>query len=165
MLTFVTFLVFCQALGALVGAGTAVWGELAYVHAMRDGHVSKAEKAHLAVIGRGLRFGMSLLLLASLGLVVVAYVLQAPLPPAFTASYWILIGLACLILGVSWAMSRKYMRFTIGSAIAFSAWWFLVYLTAGQLPTATVGATVLFFIVSTGIFASALIANRYLFGR
>lgn len=159
------FLVFCQALGALVGALTAVWGELAYVHAMRDGHLSKAEKAHLAVIGRGLRFGMSLLLLSSLGLVLLSYALQAPLPPAFTASYWILIALSALILLVSWLMSRKYLRFSVGSSVAFSAWWFLVYLTAGQLPAATTGATILFFVAATVVFMLALTANRYLFGR
>ena len=47
---------------------------------------------------RGLRYGMSLLLLSSLGLVIVAYMLDFSVQPAVTASYWILIILAFIIV-------------------------------------------------------------------
>src|SRR3989344_9268396 len=101
MTTLIAFLVFCQALGALIGAVTAVWSELAYVRAMRDGKVDTAERAHLAVIAHGLRYGMTLLLLASLGLVIVAYMRGSPLQPALTPSYWTFIALALLVISVS----------------------------------------------------------------
>src|SRR3989344_2415964 len=106
MTALVPFLLFCQAFGALVGAVMSVWGELAYIRDMRDGKIDTAERAHLNIIARGLRFGMTLILLASLGLVVVAYTSRAALQPALTPSYWTLIMLALLVIGMSWALSR-----------------------------------------------------------
>ncbi len=162
MTPFISFLVFCQALGASTGALSAVWSELAYVRAMRDGKIDVAERAHLHSIGRGLRFGMFLLLLSSFGLIVTSYVLQATLQPALSASYWTLIALALLIILISWALSRRRISFALGSAIVFTAWWFLAYLTLGQLPPLSFGAAVAFFIVATVIFYALLEYGRFL---
>jgi hypothetical protein len=74
MITLVSFLVFCQAFGASVGALLSVWSEFAYIRAMRDGQMDVAETAHLKIIANSLRFGMTIMLLASLGLVIVSYV-------------------------------------------------------------------------------------------
>ena len=119
MTPFISFLVFCQALGAFSGAFAAVWGELAYIRAMKDGKIDTAERAHLTIIANGLRFGMLLILLSSFGLVVVAYALHAALQPALSVSYWTLIVLTILIIGVSWALSRRRISFALGSAIVF----------------------------------------------
>lgn len=162
MPTLVPLLVFCQALGAGVGAITAVWSELAYVGAMRDGKIDRAERAHLTIIAHGLRYGMALLLLASLGLVVVAYARQATLQPALTESYWILTALALLVIGISWALSRQRISFTFGSAVVFTAWWFLVYLSLGWLSPLSFGAAVMAFIVATAIFYALLSYARLL---
>ncbi|MHB0865830.1 MAG: hypothetical protein ACYC1Y_02930 [Minisyncoccota bacterium] len=162
MTTLVSFIVFCQALGALVGAGTTVWSELAYIRAMRDGRLDRAERAHLRVITHGLTFGMTLLLLSSLALVIVAYLSHAALQPALTASYWALIIFAVLIIYVSWALSRKRITFALGSAIAFTAWWFLAYLTIGWMPLLSFGAVLAFFVIATGIFYAILQYARML---
>ncbi|OGG78325.1 hypothetical protein A3A36_00815 [Candidatus Kaiserbacteria bacterium RIFCSPLOWO2_01_FULL_52_12b] len=151
MTTLVYFLVFCQALGALLGTLMAIWGELAYVRSMRDGNIDHAERAHLHAIARGLRFGMSLLLFSSFALVVVMYVLQASQQPALTESYWTFIALVFLVIGASWALSRKRISFALGSAVAFTAWWFLTFLTSGQLPTFSFGATVALYVVGVAI--------------
>ena len=151
MLALATVLVSCQALGAVVGAVYAVWGELAYVRAMSDGKIDSAERAHLARIGTGLRFGMLLLLTASLGIVVVAYTLEANPQPALSVGYWVLITLSLITVSASWALSRNKISFAVGSAIVFTAWWFLVYLTLGIFPLLSFGATAAFFIVATGI--------------
>ncbi|MHB1163605.1 MAG: hypothetical protein ACYCZZ_03770 [Minisyncoccota bacterium] len=156
MTALVPFIVFCQALGALIGAGTTVWSELAYIRAMRDGKIDNAERAHLRVITHGLTFGMTLLLLSSLALVVVAYLSRASLQPALTASYWTLVIFAILIIYVSWALSRKRITFALGSAIAFTAWWFLAYLTIGWMPLLSFGAVLAFFVIATGIFYAIL---------
>ncbi len=148
----VSFFVYGQALGALAGAFAAVWSELSFIRAMRDGKLDAAERAHLRVIGNGLRFGMSLLLLSSLGLVVEAYLLQTPLQPALTASYWTFIALALLIIVLSWALARRRLSFSIGTAALFTAWWFLVYLTFGWLPILSFGTAVALYVVLTGIF-------------
>ncbi len=161
METLVFFLVFCQALGAVTGAVTAVWAELAYVRAMRDGRIDSAERAHLRIIGKGLQFGLALLLLASFGLVVAAYVQQAALQPALTPWYWTFIALALLIISVSWALSRKHISFSLGSASLFTAWWFLVYLAFGWLPL-SFGAAAMSFIVATAIFYAVLHYARLL---
>lgn len=152
MTALVALLVFCQVLGAFTGAFAAVWGEIAYVHAMRDGKIDRAERAHMNALGHGLRFGMTLLLLSSAGLVVVAYILRVSEQPAFTATYWIFTTLAILVIGVSWALSRGRISFALGSAAAFTGWWFLAYLTLGKLPSLSFGAAVAFFVVATGIF-------------
>lgn len=161
MPTLVAFLVFCQALGASVGAFTAVWSELAYVTAMRDGKLDSAERTHLRIIGKGLRFGMTVLLLASLGLVVVAYTQHTALQPALSPSYWTLMALALVVISVSWALSRKHMSFSLGSASLFTAWWFLVYLSFGFLPL-SFGSAVMSFIVATAIFYAVLYYARLL---
>lgn len=149
-------------LGALVGAFTAVWSEIAYVRAMRDGHIDTAERAHLHVLARGLRFGMLLLLLASLGLVIADYSLHASLQSALSPSYWISVLLAFLIIGVSWALSKRRISFAFGSAIVFTAWWFLAFLILGQLPTLSFGAATALFVVATAIFYALLQYGRFL---
>ena len=162
MTALISFIVFCQALGALVGAGSTVWGELAYIRAMRDGKIDHAEHQHLRAIAHGLRWGMTLLLIASFALVVVAYLSHSGAQPAVTASYWTLITFALLIVYVSWALSRKHLSFALGSAIAFTAWWFLAYLTIGLMPALSFSATVAFFIIATGIFYAILQYARML---
>ena len=162
MTTLVPFLTFCQALGVFIGAFTALWSEFAYVRAMRDGKIDAAERAHLRIIGRGLRFGMSLLLLASLGLVIVAYVLHTTQQPALTADYWTVTVLTLVIISISWALSRRHISFAFGSAILFTAWWFLAYSTLGWILPLSFGASILFFIVATAIFYGILEYARFL---
>jgi hypothetical protein len=162
MTALVLFLFFCQAFGAVVGALTALWSELAYIRAMRDGKIDAAERAHLRIIGNGLRFGMALLLLASLGLVIAAYAEHVAFQPALSASYWIFIALAFIIIGVSWALSKRFISSVLGSAIAFSAWWFLVYLTLGKLPVLSFGAAAAFFVVATALFYAVLALARFI---
>ena len=164
MTALVIFIVFCQALGALIGAFSTIWGELAYLRAMRDGKVDHAERMHLRIIAHGLRFGMTLLLLASLALVIVEYLARAATQPAMTASYWALVVFALLIVYVSWALSRQRISFALGSAIAFTGWWFLAYLTLGWLPPLAFGATLAFFVVATAVFYAILQYARMLAG-
>ena len=143
----------------------AIWSEFAYLRAMRDGKIDVAERKHLDAIARGLRFGMTLLLLASLGLVIVAYALNAAPQPALTPSYWILILLALLIIGISWALSRRRGSFALGSAIIFTSWWFLSYLTLGWLPSASFGSAVALLVVATAIVYALLYYVRFLAGH
>ncbi len=162
MTALVPFLFFCQVFGAFVGAFTTLWGEIAYVRAMRDGTIDEAERAHLRIIARGLRFGMSLILLSSLGLVVVAYALKEALQPALSAGYWISISLALLIIGVSWALSRQRVSFALGSALVFTAWWFLAYLTIGWLPPLSFGAAVAYYVVVAALMYALLAFARFI---
>lgn len=160
--TLVVFLVVCQALGALIGAGAAVWSELSYVKAMRrDGKIDTAERAHLLVIGHGLYGGMILLLLASLGLVVVAYLEHAPSQPALSSSYWILVALVLLVITVSASLARRRAPFKLASAILFAAWWFLVYLSLGWLPL-SFGSAVMSFLIVAAVFYAVLHFARIL---
>ncbi|MFA5942096.1 MAG: hypothetical protein WC798_00270 [Candidatus Paceibacterota bacterium] len=150
MTKLILFLFFCQVLGAFTGACTAIWGELAHIRAMRDGEIDTAERAHLRVIAHGLRFGMTLLLLSSLALAVVAYALHETLQPALTANYWIFTLLTLLVIGFSWALARRRVSFTFGSAAALTAWWLLAYLTLGRL-TIPFGSAVALYVVLTAV--------------
>lgn len=161
----VSFLLFCQALGASLGAFAAVWSEFAYIRAMRDGKLDVAERAHLTIIAKGLRYGMTLLLLGSLGLVIVAYRLQTEPQPALTSSYWTLVMLALLIIGIYWGLSRRHISFPLGSATAFTAWWFLAYLTIGWLATSSFGSAVALLVVATAVMSVILHYIRLLTGR
>lgn len=151
MIAFILFLIFCQALGVSVGAFTALWGEFAYMRSMRDGKIDIAERAHLRIIGNGLRFGMFLFLLASIGLVIVAYALRITPQPAMTQEYWMIIMLAALIIAVSWALSRGHVSSVLGSATIFTAWWFLAYLTLGLFPKFSFGSVVALLTISTAV--------------
>jgi hypothetical protein len=162
MTSLILLIVFCQALGALIGASTTVWGEMAYLSAMKDGKIDHAERAHLRIIAHGLRFGMTLLLTSSFALVIIAYLERAALQPALTTSYWTLIILALLAIYVSWALSRKHISFALGSAVAFTAWWFLAYITLGWMPAQSFGTMIAFFVVATGIFYGILQYARFL---
>ncbi|HVM59065.1 MAG TPA: hypothetical protein VMT80_01945 [Candidatus Paceibacterota bacterium] len=155
-------LIFCQALGAVGGAASAVWGEIEYARAIRDGNIDAAERAHLKSIARGLRYGMSLLLVSSIGLVILAFEVASPVAPALTASYWAFISLSLLIVAVTWALSRKRLSFAVGSASAFTAWWFLAYLTLGQFPQLSFGASVALYVVSTAVLYALLRYARIL---
>ncbi|MFZ3044064.1 MAG: hypothetical protein WA058_03075 [Minisyncoccia bacterium] len=158
----VPLLVFCQALGAVTGACTAVWSEIAYVWAMRDKKIDSAERTHLNILARGLRYGMTLFLLSSLALVVEAYVLQLSPQPALSAGYWISITLALLVVGTSWALSRHLISFPLGSATVFTSWWFLAYLTLGQLPSLSFSTALAILVVVTAVFYAVLQYGRFL---
>lgn len=158
----VFFFVISQALGACVGAGMAVWGELAYLRAIQDGNIDIAERKHLDSIARGLRFGMTVLLLSSFALVIISYASPSGTPPAFSASYWTLIALALLIIVVAWALSRRRISFVLASTALFTAWWFLVFLTLGQLTLLSFGAMVAFFVVAAFVFHALLQTARHL---
>lgn len=160
--TVVVLLVLFQAAGALLGAITAVWGELAYFRAVRDGKIDTAEYEHIKRIAIGLRFGMTGMLLSSLGLVVVAYLQKAYPQPATTPGYWTLVLVSLLIVSVSWALSRKRISFARGSVVIFSAWWFLAYLSLGWLPPLTFGAMTALFVVATALFYAFLHSARFL---
>jgi hypothetical protein len=161
----ISLCVFCQGLGALVGASTTVWGEFAYIRAMRDGKIDQGERAHLDAIAHGLRFGLTLLLLASFGLVIVAYFLRWSPQPALTTDFWMLFLVALLVIYASWALSRKKISFAIGSAIAFTGWWFLAYLALGFVPGLSFLAAVAFFMVATVIFYAILQYSRMMLGQ
>ncbi len=161
MQTTLSLFIFCQMFGTFVGAFTAIWSQVAYIRAMQDGTIDAAEQAHLRVIREGLRFGMTLILLSSLGLVIMAYVLHTSYQPAVTTNYWISIVLSLLIIGFSWAVSRHRVSFKFSSAAIFTAWWFLAYLTIGWLPTITFGAAIAFYVVATAIFYAVLTSVHF----
>lgn len=156
MLALTYLLVMLQAIGAGIGACMAVWGESAHIRALRDGRVDDAESAHLRAIARGLRYGMVLVLLSSLGLVILSYLSHTVVQPALQSSYWMLIWLSIVIIMASWALSRKHLSFALGSAILFSGWWALVFVATGQIPPVTFGASIGLFIVVTGVFYGLL---------
>lgn len=149
MTALISFLVFCQILGALFGALSVVWGEFAYIRALRDGKLESAERVHLKTIGHGMRLGMSLLLLASLGLVVISFILNAQPQPAVTPAYWVYMMLALLVILLTFALARGWVAFGLGSAAVFSAWWFLAYLVLGSWSVLSFGAAVAAYVVVT----------------
>ncbi len=159
--TLAALLIFFQGLGAFTGAVAVAWGEWAYARAMRDGRVDRAERVHLDAIARGLRWGMTLLLLATFALVILAYASGGP-QPALMADFWALVVIAAVIIYVSWALSRKRLSFNAGSAIAFAGWWFVAYLVLGKMPGLSFGASIAFFVVSAVIFYYVLRYARML---
>lgn len=158
----VTLLVSLQALGAALGVVSAIRAEFAYVRAMRDGHLDRAERYHLDALKQGLTFGMTLLLLSSLGLIVAAYLADTPLQPGLTSGYWSFVALALLIISLAWALSRDRISFSLGSAAIFTGWWFLMYMAIGRFPLDSFGATAFLYIVATGVLYAILRLVRLL---
>ncbi|MFZ1075601.1 MAG: hypothetical protein WAN50_04480 [Minisyncoccia bacterium] len=161
MADIVSLLVLCQALGAAAGVFLAIRGEIAYVQAMRDGKIDRAERAHLDLLANGLRFGMTAILFSSLCLVILSYAASFVPQPALSTSYWFLITLALIVTLVSWALSRNRISFAFGSAIIFTGWWFLTYLNFGLLPGLSFGPLFAFFVVAVAVFYGLLQTLRY----
>jgi len=155
----------CQALGAVIGVGSAILGEIVHARALRDGKIDRAEHRHMEMIHKGLRFGMSVVLLASFGLVVAAYEVEATPQPVLTVSYWLLMIFAFVIIAASWAMARKAVSVTKGSVVAFTAWWFLALLTLGRLPITSIEGGVASFLIALLLFGLVISANRHLARR
>jgi len=156
------FLLFCQGLGAFVGAVSAVWAEISYIRAMRSGHLDRAERAHLKVLGHGLRYGMTLLLLSSLGLVITAYLKHAMVQPALTSDYWISITFAVLIIALSWALSRNRISFALGSVAASTAWWALMILAYRHAPGISYGDALAAYVIATAILYALFFYIRFI---
>lgn len=156
------FLLFCQGLGAFVGAVSAVWAEISYIRAMRNGHLDRAERVHLKVLGHGLRYGMALLLLSSLGLVITAYLQHAVMQPALTSDYWIVVTFAILIIALTWALSRNRISFALGSVAASTAWWALMYLAYQHASSVSYGDALATYVIATGILYALFFYVRFL---
>lgn len=154
-----------QAIGAIIGAGGAVLGELSYFRAIRDGRIDRAERDHLSVIAGALRFGMLILLCSSIALVLVAYIYSSPLQLAYTAGYWALMTFALAVIAASWALARRKIAFWLGSAIAFTGWWMMALISLGRFPALGFGATLLFGIVAGVVIAGILGYLRSLYPR
>ena len=161
----VVIFVILQAIGAIMGAGGAIFGQLAYFRAIKDGRIDRAERDHLRIIANGLRFGMMLLLISSIALVLAAFINSDPLQPALTSSSWILMTLALVVIWASWALSKRRLPFWLGSAIIFTGWWMIALLAFGRFPNIGYGPTILFTIVAGGIIAAVLAYARSLYPR
>jgi hypothetical protein len=150
------FFLYLQALGAIGGTCTAVWGEVAYAAAMRDKHIDASERRHLHLIAASLRYGMFFMLIASLGLVIMAYQNGAAAQPALTTSYWIFMVLALIVICAAWLLSKHKISHALGSAIIFTSWWFLFFLSLGLMPVLPFGAILLSYIVACALFFGML---------
>lgn len=162
MSTVLAFFVYGQVLGAALGVAAAIWGEIAYLRMMRDGKIDEAERAHLTFIARGLRYGMTIILFSSLGIVVEEYLQRAALQPALSAGYWALMMLAILVTIITWALSRKLVSFSFGSVLVFSGWWFLSFHSLGLMSQYSFGSAVALFVVATAVFYAVLQYIRFL---
>jgi hypothetical protein len=105
---------------------------------------------------------MTLSLLASFVLIVISYALHEAPQPALTTSYWIFIAFTLLIIGISWALSRRHISFALGSAAALTAWWLLAYLTLGQLPALSFASAIALYVVLTAVIYAVLYYVRLL---
>lgn len=158
----VSLLVFGQLLGAAIGVIFALWGELSYLQAVHSERFDIAERLHLEAIAKGLRFGMTLLLLASLGLVIEAYIARAPIQPALTNAYWVSAALSLLVIGFSWALSRRRAPFALSSSAVLSGWLFLSYQSLKNAPDVSFGETAALYVISTAVLYAILHYARLL---
>ena len=157
-----TALVLAQAAGAVVGAGGAIFAELSYFRVMKDGVIDSAERAHLVILARSLRWGMFVVLGSSVGLVIIAFASDAPIQPALTSAYWTLMTITLAVILSSWALSRRKVSFVIGSAVAFTGWWFITLLSFAQFPPMSFGASLALYIVAVAIIGVVLAYARML---
>ena len=148
-----------QLVGATIGAVYAILAELRYLQAIRDGKVTTRERRHILATQRGLRFGMSVVLLSSLGLVLVGYVNQGA-GFVLAPSYLAFVGLVVLIVTLSWVMSKRPRTFVWASLLTFTGWWYMVYLTMGALPVTSLAAAVSMYLVVLALLSSILHGAR-----
>src|SRR3989338_4994025 len=123
-----------QDAGAVVGAGGTVFAELFYLRAGKDGAIDEAERAHLSTVAGALRVGMLIFLIGSVGMVIMSFAYLTPLQPALTHTYWIQAGLVFAILFFAWALSRRLVSFTVGSAGVLAGSGVIPFLLFFNLP-------------------------------
>jgi hypothetical protein len=73
--------------------------------------------------------------------------------------------LVFIIIASSWALSRRRVDFWLGSAAAFTAWWYLALLDLGRAPQLSYGASLGVYVVATIIMAGILAYARMLTAR
>lgn len=165
MSTFLSIFLLLQAIGAIIGAGGAVVGELFYFRAVRDGRIDTAEREQMMVVAKALRWGMILLLISSIALVLIDFIYVVPYQPALTSVYWVEMTIALVVIIASWSLSRRKIEHWLGAAAVFTGWWFLALLTLGHMTIITYGASIGVYVVATAIMACVLGYIRSLYPR
>lgn len=126
------------------------------------GQLDHAERRHVRVIGKALRFGMTLFLLGSIGSVVSAYVDGVETQPGLSALYWISNALALVVIFASLAHARSPKPSALVFAVIAIGWMFLFLGAAGWLSGLSFGAAVAAYVVCTGAGYGLIEYGRFL---
>lgn len=123
-------LLMIHALGAALGAAGVTFAELFYTQAVVDGKIDSCEKKHIEHTLWALQWGVSIMVLAGIGLIIVEYFLPYSEQTVLTAPFWMIHTLTVVVIVFGFLISRNLVPWWLGSAAAFSAWWTMLALHA-----------------------------------
>lgn len=151
--TSIVVLMFTHLAATIFGAGSITIAEWRYFRALSDGRIDDGERAHLVALFFSLRFALVLVLLTDVAAGIALYILPTSISLALTATYWFEMLVILVLILVSWMRFHGRVPFWVGSAIAFTGWWYLVGISLGYVPVTNFMAASIGFIVSALIIA------------
>jgi hypothetical protein len=151
-----SFFAILHTAGALIGVGMVTFAEVFYTKAASDGIIDHHERKYLRHLFNGLRFGMTLVLVSSFGLIVLEYLIPNAPQDVLAAPFWTLQTLTLLVLLFGSMLSRKRGAWWFASAAVLTAWWIMLLIDLGFLNQFSYFMYLFTYIAATLIVAALL---------
>lgn len=148
------------SLGAALGAVGITMGELFYARALADGKLENYEREYIRATFWSLRWGMTLVLFASVATILAEYLALSTPQHVLTASFWLTITAALVIILAGWGLSRRKIPWWLGSAAGFSGWWTIFALSTWRDLPYSYGTLAFAYLIGTGIVAGIFAVIR-----
>ncbi len=130
-LALIQLAILTNVIGALLGTAFTTYAEIYYTIAASDGRIDHHERKYLRHLFRGLRFGMTLVLLSGIALIVLEYLVPSGQQAVLASPFWMLETLIFLVLILGRQLSEKRVTWWLGSAGVLSAWWMILLIDFG----------------------------------
>lgn len=158
-------LLLAHTAGAIIGAVGVTVAELLYIKATIDGRVDIRERHYIESTFFALRWGMSVLLITGFALIMCGFMFPEYNSPVLEASFWVTQTLILLVLIVGWMLARSIIVWWVGSALVFTAWWMILFLTVWELLPPSYFSLIFTYILLSFVVAGVLSYIRMIFGK
>jgi len=131
MTSLIAVLALIHTIGAAIGTYFTTFAEIAYTRAASDGVIDHHERKYIRRSYRGLKWGMSIVLVTGIAIIVVEYLTGTVQPSVLQGPFWFVIALTFFIILMSWLLSRKMATWWFAAAALLSAWWSILLIDLG----------------------------------
>lgn len=150
-----TLLVATHIIGTALGAGGAIFAEVFYLKAIKDGEVDPTEGGFLKVTYRIMRVGLVLLVLSGFGFLLL-YRLQGNEELLYSQKFWAKMTIVLVILVNAILLQIRRIPMWLGSSLSLTSWYTALFLGLLQGVSYTYGQVMIFYIAAVLIVAIIL---------
>jgi hypothetical protein len=143
-------------LGAALGALGITLAEIRYLKATADGRIDEREHAHIRHTYWAMKWGLSLALVCGFLLTVAQYQLPANAQAVMHAALWFQDALALVVIFSGWALAARRLPWWLATALAFSAWWMMLFLHGWQTMPLSFATLSFLYVIFAGAAAIVL---------